>query len=202
MTDFEKDLNQFDPPAPSPQAKRRAISAAMQAFETAQSSSQTAQSNLETAQSASQTAAPETAQTKKSKINSPLLQGLLFWRRPTDKQNNRSNIMSRLTQRSFTMGLASACVLTFGLVLVFPLFWQRSDEQIIVDNSVQVPSVTIKEKAETKIADVAESEMAVPPSAALEEVVVTGMRSSAAESAKLSKKPAASQRQVDRKSVV
>lgn len=196
MTDFEKDLNQFDPPAPSPQAKRRAISAAMQAFETAQSRSQTAQSNLETAQSASQTAAPETAQTKKSKINSPLLQGLLFWRRPTDKQNNRSNIMSRLTQRSFTMGLASACVLTFGLVLVFPLFWQRSDEQIIVDNSVQVPSVTIKEKAETKTADVAEYEMAAPPSAALEEVVVTGMRSSAAESAKLSKKPAASQRQV------
>ena len=147
MTDFEKELNQFDPPAPSPQAKRRAISAAMQAFETAQSrsqtaqsSSQTAQSNLETAQSASQTAVPETAQTKKSKINSPLLQGLLFWRRPTDKQNIRSNIMSRLTQRSFTMGLASACVLTFGLVLVFPLFWQRSDEQIIVDNSVQVPS--------------------------------------------------------------
>ena len=203
MTDFEKELNQFDPPAPSPQAKRRAISAAMQAFETAQSrsqtaqsSSQTAQSNLETAQSASQTAVPETAQTKKSKINSPLLQGLLFWRRPTDKQNIRSNIMSRLTQRSFTMGLASACVLTFGLVLVFPLFWQRSDEQIIVDNSVQVPSVTIKEKAETKTADVAEYEMAAPPSAALEEVVVTGMRSSAAESAKLSKKPAASQRQV------
>ncbi|MDP2613961.1 hypothetical protein Q8W27_16970, partial [Oceanobacter sp. 2_MG-2023] len=61
---------------------------------------------------------------------------------------------------------------------------------------MQVPSVTIKEKAETKTADVAEYEMAAPRSAALEEVVVTGMRSSAAESAKLSKKPAASQRQV------
>lgn len=87
--------------------------------------------------------------------------------------------MSRLSQRTFTMGLASACALTFGVVLVFPLFWQRSSEQVIVDNTAQVPVEVMKENALEEPEESVMYDMAAQPVSELEEVVVTGIRSNA-----------------------
>lgn len=181
MTDFEHELKNLSSPPPKGDAKRRAISAAMEAF------------NQE---SGAISAEAGTVDDHKVENN---LQGNQNQGRLTDETYPWRTIMAhffqRLSKRSFTMGLASACVLMLGVVFMFPLLWQRSDDAVTVDNRLSADvSIAEKSGAAQKIEQDsgAEADAAFAPpqveydaSSTIEEVVVTGIRAPASRSGKM-----------------
>lgn len=178
MKDFETELKNYSPPKPTATAKRRAVSAAMEAFNQAHADdthSQTAQEPVDSSNAVS---------SDDSQINAKHHQGFQRGDRPTDETHSRSTMMSRfiqrMSQRSFTMGLASACVFTFGFVFIFPMLWQRSDDAALTQEKVSADVVFYEP------ANKAEASLEVSPpmpdgdvsysSETIEEVVVRGIR--------------------------